>query len=60
MRERGAEGDPLLLAAGELARARVGAVEQVDPLEQLPRAAGALRAGDAAKAERQARRAPRP
>ena len=34
MRERGADRNALLLAAGELARKRVAAIEQADPLEQ--------------------------
>ena len=43
VRERGAERDALLLAAGELARERVAPVEQADALEQ--RVGGALALG---------------
>ena len=37
VRERGAEGDPLLLAAGERARACVEPVAEPDPLEERRR-----------------------
>ena len=34
--QRAGDGDPLLLAAGELRRVLVGLVGDADPLEQLP------------------------
>ena len=63
-RERGAERDPLLLAARELAGSRVRAVEEADPLEQLARARVSLapsgRRGGRAGARRAPRRSGRP
>ncbi len=50
-RERRAQRDPLLLAAGELARMRVAAVAEPDALEQLVRARIAPLLGDAGQPE---------
>ena len=50
--ERGTEGDPLLLAAGQLSRQRPGAVPQPDPLEQVVRAGQALLLSNALEPER--------
>ena len=58
VRERGAERDPLLLAARELARQRIGAIEEADPLEQLARARRAASAGTSRRGRAGARRAP--
>ena len=58
-REGGTERDPLLLATRELAGPGVGAVEKIDPLEQLARPAGATRAPGRLEGRAGGRRAPR-
>ena len=53
VRERGADRDALLLAARELCRQRIRAVEQADAFEQAVGGALALRALDAEQREAQ-------
>ena len=49
--ERAGEGDPLALAARELARPPAGELGEAEPLEDLPRFLGAPRARQVAQAE---------
>src|SRR4051794_15004290 len=60
MRQGGADGDALLLAARQLARERVSAVGEADTLEQTIRDAVALGPADAAERQPQAHELPRP